>query len=144
MLKEVLRERFSPVTHSRLWVSPPSSCDFYSLGSMQGQPADQSQRTLGGREGKGREAGGRQRDTEETTSTDSRNGASLLTLCYLAADCCTTAETMKGGRVSFTPQARTSPHVRDICNQSIVEEDFIKLLCKHFNEMHTLVSVHSH
>lgn len=140
MLKEVLRERFPPVTHSRLWVSPPSSCDFYSLGSMQGQPAGQSQRTLGGREGK-REAG---RETEETISTDSRNGASLLTLCYLAADCCTTAETMKGGRVSFTPQARTCPHVRDICNQSIVEEDFIKLLYKHFSyEMHTLVSVRS-
>lgn len=91
--EQSLRERFSPVTHSRLWVSPPSSCDFYSLGSMQGA-ASWPITTHPGR--KGREAGGRQRDTEETISTDSRNGASLLTLCYLAADCCTTAETMKG------------------------------------------------
>lgn len=56
-----LRAQFSPVAHSGLWVSPPPSWDLYSTGSMQWQPADQSQRTLGGREGK-QEAGGRQGD----------------------------------------------------------------------------------
>lgn len=58
---EVLRERFSPVAHSRLWVSPPSSCDFYSLGSMQWQ-ASGPITTHPGRKGRGsRRQAGRQR-----------------------------------------------------------------------------------
>lgn len=63
MLPKFARAVLSGDTQQAVDVPAPPSCDFYSLGSVQWQPADQSQRTLGGREGRGRqEAGGRQRD----------------------------------------------------------------------------------